>query len=1607
MMLEYPMKIRSLVIYTLVLLYGSLLAQIPKSGDIGDIERETWTADDSLYIITGDIKVFDLIIEPGVIIQFDRNHKFDVEGVLQAEGFYSDSIYFQPEPGNTAGWEGIKFKSGAVSSSLKYCRIEGASKEGINIDQARPEISNCRIVDNEENGVFLKSTTIQLQHCIISNNTLSGIETDAAELTILNSIISGNVESGILSTHNDDIIVLTNVVIADNQDRGVDCPNGKLTIRNSIIYDNAVQINSQDGNTDVTYSDIVIQGDTLFPGIGNINRDPDFLNRSNYPLSTQSLCIDAGDSSIIYEDRYFPPSMGTSRNDMGAYGGPQAFGWYPPLYINPQIFDFNRVTQDSSQSTVLNILNYRDTGISILETLFENDDSSVFSRYLNNFFVAVSDSVELTVTFEPDSEKVYTSDLILQTQSHGTVSLPLSGEGVLPHINIPLSELNFGPVQLGENSHLELLIMNLGGDTLHVQVTPPSLSNFTLDKSQFAINPDMATETITVTFTPDSPITYQDSLLIVSNDRDSPKIKVSLSGLGLGPVIELDQQTLDFDSVTVLSDSILFLNIRNNGNDTLRINNLTIEPSNSGFAFTDAPITFPLLVEPGSSMNLSIGFSPLERGPMSAQVSIYSNDPFQNMLTVDLSGTGLAPLLLLSSSEIQFDSVSLTSDSTINLTVFNLGNDLLQIDSLLISPSDDVFKMTDTTISFPYTMETETNVTFPIRFEPVERGITNAQITLISNDPFQDTVLIDLSGEGVAAGLNLSTYMLSFGSVPIDSDSVQNLIIYNTIETGLTVDSIVIDPRNTVFEFADTTVIFPRVIDAEDSLIFPVRFKPTQPDSVSADLLIFSDDPFQKEVSVKLSGRGIDSSPKPSIVLSSTILEFNEVDTNSYSQMNLYIYNIGNADLIIPEDSIYITDSPDNAFSIINISEEIRIEPQDSLDITIRFNPSSLGPVQSTLQIKSNDPQNPVMIVALSGTGADFGWVPEIKLSSDVLEFNQVDTSSFSQQILYISNIGYTNLKIPEDSIYISESVHNAFLIMNVSGDISIDPHDSLDIIIRFQPSEFGPVQDTLFIKSNDPLNPLMFVLLSGIGIGNGSATISFDPANSTNPLINRQTATISFEITSFIPTDSATVFARKGGETTFTAFSLQNQGTTSVWSTEIDSNLITERGVEYYVQVNQNHTFSLYPQEGESQPIAVSVQIPYLAFPEKIPGKTYQMISIPFSTPDQNLSDLFLDNLGSYNNSNYRIFECTNGSDYSEIGEMNKPLPPGKSVWLISKEPVELDINNGESVLTDHEYTIELQQGWNMISTPFAFPVSWVDLGASPALRHYDGSDWPFATIMEPFKGYAVNVPQDTVISIPANEAVFAKSLPKPAHPEFADNWLIQISAESGDIKDQFNYVGTLNSATSGIDRFDHPEPPPIGDYISLYLVSPENDGHFSTDYREPDAEGYTFEIELRSNISGHKYIQIIPKNLPKSYDWLVIASETMVNLGKEPIRTSLNQVSYKLIVGTSDYIDENLEDYKTVPKVFKLAQNYPNPFNPSTMITYQLPISSEVGLSIYNILGQKVITLVSDKQEAGYYKIEWKGLNQSNQLVSSGIYFLQLKTKHYIQTIKMILQR
>ncbi len=91
--------------------------------------------------------------------------------------------------------------------------------------------------------------------------------------------------------------------------------------------------------------------------------------------------------------------------------------------------------------------------------------------------------------------------------------------------------------------------------------------------------------------------------------------------------------------------------------------------------------------------------------------------------------------------------------------------------------------------------------------------------------------------------------------------------------------------------------------------------------------------------------------------------------------------------------------------------------------------------------------------------------------------------------------------------------------------------------------------------------------------------------------------------------------------------------------------------------------------------------------------------------------------------------------------------------------------------------------------------------------------------------------------------------------------------------------------------------------------------------------------------------------------------------------------------------------------PDAFGLSQNFPNPFNPETQISYSLPQDAHVTLTIFNIVGQKVKTLVDELQDAGYKTIHWDGKNDSGNEVSSGIYFYRIQAGDYSQTKRMVL--
>ena len=94
-----------------------------------------------------------------------------------------------------------------------------------------------------------------------------------------------------------------------------------------------------------------------------------------------------------------------------------------------------------------------------------------------------------------------------------------------------------------------------------------------------------------------------------------------------------------------------------------------------------------------------------------------------------------------------------------------------------------------------------------------------------------------------------------------------------------------------------------------------------------------------------------------------------------------------------------------------------------------------------------------------------------------------------------------------------------------------------------------------------------------------------------------------------------------------------------------------------------------------------------------------------------------------------------------------------------------------------------------------------------------------------------------------------------------------------------------------------------------------------------------------------------------------------------------------------------------QTRPEAFALVDNFPNPFNPTTTIQYALPQAADVELTVYNVLGQPVRTLVAEHQSAGRYAVEWDATNDSGHSLSSGMYFYRLQAGEEFREVKKML--
>ncbi len=186
------------------------------------------------------------------------------------------------------------------------------------------------------------------------------------------------------------------------------------------------------------------------------------------------------------------------------------------------------------------------------------------------------------------------------------------------------------------------------------------------------------------------------------------------------------------------------------------------------------------------------------------------------------------------------------------------------------------------------------------------------------------------------------------------------------------------------------------------------------------------------------------------------------------------------------------------------------------------------------------------------------------------------------------------------------------------------------------------------------------------------------------------------------------------------------------------------------------------------------------------------------------------------------------------------------------------------------------------------------------------------------------------------------------------------------------------------------------IGHTYTILWEASDNVGIVSTDidYSTDGGNSWTDVVELEGN--------------PEEYDWTVPGPPTSDGRIKVTCYDYAGNSGWDM--SDSNFCPPNMAKIAmlgSLPTEFALSQNYPNPFNPETFMEFSLPQDCRVDLTVYNVRGQLVKTLVHGSMQAGAYKVRWDGTDKSELRVASGVYFYRLITGDRVNTKKMILMK
>jgi len=360
-----------------------------------------------------------------------------------------------------------------------------------------------------------------------------------------------------------------------------------------------------------------------------------------------------------------------------------------------------------------------------------------------------------------------------------------------------------------------------------------------------------------------------------------------------------------------------------------------------------------------------------------------------------------------------------------------------------------------------------------------------------------------------------------------------------------------------------------------------------------------------------------------------------------------------------------------------------------------------------------------------------------------------------------------------------------------------------------------------------------------------------------------------------------------------------------------------------------------------------------------------WNLIGLPLRLRDANYLSIFPNSLQN------SLFSW-NGSSYT----MEESMEPGNGYWISFPEPDTVSINGSEM----DSLTIRLTAGWNLISgISYAIALDNVQDPENiiiPGTLYGYNDAYYLADSIKMGNGYWLLAEKEGQIILSCDSSSAGQLFKNYATmPDLLDCNALLISDAKGANRKLYFDVKIDNQDL--MTNFRLPPIPPMGSF----------DARFSNGCLLSDREEDGVIIQ-----TCHLPITILAQNLSYNKDFEYVIRNVSGDERENQVLKQGDLVKFY----DSEKLVLKVSKQQKVPTVFRVEQNYPNPFNPITEIKYSLPQPGNVEITVYNTLGEKVKTIISEFQKAGIHKVTWDATDMNNVKVGSGIYYYIVKTNN-----------